>query len=103
MAIIKKMPGEHVISGFRGTLDYYYYMGLACVRMWPRSPGSKRSPEVMAGWVAFKEAAQLAKELSPTMIDFYSRNAAGTNMTWKDLFFRSYMSGLPTEVYQGKE
>lgn len=102
MAILKHMIGEKAISGFRGVVDFYYYMGVPCARAWPKSPGRSRSPAVQAQWQPFQEAAQLAKELSPTMIDFYSRNAAGTNMTWKDLFFRSYMSGLPTEVYQGQ-
>ena len=103
MAVIKEMLGEKVISGFRGSLDFYYYMGKACVRRWPKSPGKLRSPAVQAQWQPFKEAAQLAKQLSPALIEYYKSNAAGTNMTWKDLFFRSYLSGLPTTVYQGKE
>ena len=65
MAIIKVMPGEAIISGFRGVLDYYYYCGLAVVRKWPASPGHKRSPEVEAGWSAFTAASRLWTQLSP--------------------------------------
>ena len=103
MAVIKTMVGERVISGFRGSLDFYYYKGLACVRKWPKSPGHNRAPAVQAQWQPFLEAVALAKQLSPAMVQFYKDNAASTNMTWKDLFFRSYLSGLPTEVYQGQE
>lgn len=103
MAVITRMPNERIISGFRGIIDFYYYMGLSVVRKWPRSPGKRRSPAVEAQWVPFKEAAALAKELSATMIEFYRENASTSHMHWKDLFFRSYLSGLPTEVYQGEE
>lgn len=96
MAIIKEMLGEKVISGFRGVLDFYYWCGIPCVRKWPKSPGRKRSAAVEAQWIPFKEAAALAKDLDPKLIDFFKSNAADTNMTWKDLFFRAYMKGLPT-------
>lgn len=103
MAIIKEMLGEREISGFRGKVDFYYYMGIPCARQWPRKPTTPRNPQVVAAQQPFIEAAQLAKTLSPEIIAFYKENAASTSLTWKDLFFRSYMSGLPTEFYTGKD
>lgn len=94
MAIISHMLSEKVISGFRGTLDFYFYMGKPCVRKWPKSPGKNRSPAVQAWWKPFKEATQLAKEVDGALIRYYSVNAVGTKQTWKDLFFTSYMKGL---------
>lgn len=103
MVVLVEMIGEKIISGFRGTIDFYYCRGIPCARMWPRKPSGKRSPAVQAQWPPFQEAAQLAGQLDRQIIGFFTENAVGTNMTWKDLHFRAYMSGLPTEVYTGKD
>lgn len=103
MGKITRMPIEKRIGGFRGVIDFYYYMGKPCARRWPASPGHRRSPPVEAQWIPFKEAARLAKLLPPAIIEYYRKNTAGQKLTWKDIYFRSYLSGLPTEVYTGKE
>ncbi|GAH92479.1 unnamed protein product, partial [marine sediment metagenome] len=46
-----------IIKGFKGTLDFYVWKGITCVRSWPRSPGRKRAPAVQAQWPAFAWAA----------------------------------------------
>lgn len=94
MAVIKTMPSEAIISGFRGTLDYYYNMGLACVRRWPRSPGHRRAPAVEAGWPAFTAASRLWTQLSPEVQRSYEEMATGTGLSGRDMFQRSYMKGL---------
>lgn len=95
MAIIKEMIGEKVISGFRDTLDFYYYMGLACVRRWPRSPGRRRTPAVQAGWPAFTAAAKEWNELSPTVRRAFEEMAGNSGLSGKDMFQRAYMAGWP--------
>lgn len=94
MAVITSMPQEAIISGFRGVLDYYYYMGLACVRRWPRSPGHLRTPAVMSTWAAFADASRLWGQLSPTVQRSYEEMATGTGLTGRDMFQRSYLKGL---------
>lgn len=93
MAKLKEMLGERVISGFRGTLDFYYYMGIPCVRSWPKSPGKARSAAVQAQWPVFTQAAYLSKQLPPEIIDAYRAMAQSSGLSWKDVFTRSYMSG----------
>ncbi|GAI44205.1 unnamed protein product [marine sediment metagenome] len=93
MAIIKEMVGQKVIDGFKGVIDFYYYMGVPCARAWPKSPGKSRSANVMAQWPVFKTAAQLWGELSPEVRQAYEDMAAVTNLTGKDMFFRGYISG----------
>ena len=94
MAVIKAMPSEAIISGYKGTLDYYYNMGLACVRRWPRSPGHLRTPAVMSTWEAFATASRLWMQLSPEVQRSYEELATGTGLTGRDMFQRSYLKGL---------
>lgn len=93
MAIIKHMVGLKVISGFKGVIDFYYYMGIPCARTWPRKPKAARSPEVQAQWPVFKQAAELFDQISPEIRQAYEQMAVGTNLTAKDIFFRGYISG----------
>lgn len=94
MAIIKEMLGEKVISGFKGTLDFYYYMGVPCCRAWPKSPGSNRTPAVQAGWALFANASREWDNLSPEVRRTYEELATGSALSGRDMFMRAYMKGL---------
>jgi len=94
LAKLKVLPEQGIISGFRGKLDFYEYMGIPVVRKWPRSPGKRRSPAVEAQWPVFAEAAALWNELSTEVQDAYRRMAEGGGLTGRDLFTRSYISGI---------
>jgi hypothetical protein len=94
MAKIKALPGQKVISGFKGVIDYYVWKGIACVRSWPRSPGHRRAPAVEAQWSAFTEASKLWNELSPEVQEAYKRMSAGTSWSGRDLQVKSYLSPL---------
>lgn len=98
MAIITSMPQEAIISGFKGVLDYYYYMGLACVRRWPRSPGHLRTPAVMSTWSAFAEASRLWNTLSIPIRDAYETMASDTGLSGRDMFQRCYLSGYKKTI-----
>ena len=92
MAKIGKLPGAAIISGFKGTIDYYVWKGIACVRSWPRSPGHRRAPAVEAQWSAFSEASKLWNTLSPEVQEAYKRMSAGTHWSGRDVFTKSYLS-----------
>lgn len=94
MGIIKVMPHEAIISGFRGKLDFYYYMGVSCFRKWPKSPGKKRAPAVMAGWAPFANAVHLWDQLSPYVRRQYEIMAGDSGLSARDMFMRSYLKGL---------
>lgn len=94
MAKLVEMIGEKVISGFKGKLDFYYYMGIPCVRRWPKSPGSRRAPQVEAQWPAFSYAAKEWGNLSAAIQRTYEELATGSALTGRDMFQRSFLSGL---------
>ncbi len=83
-----------IINGYKGTLDYYVWMGINCVRKWPKSPGHDRSPAVEAQWGAFSWAASNWKELALPVKEAYNHMAQGTNLTGKDLFIKGYITPL---------
>jgi len=93
VAIITKMPSMTVVNGFKGTLDFYWWMGIACVRKWPRSPGHDRSQAVRAGWPAFAWASSNWNSLSPAIQQAYNTLAQGTYMTGRDIFTKSFING----------
>ncbi|GAI64434.1 unnamed protein product [marine sediment metagenome] len=94
MAKITEMLGEKVISGFRGVVDFYYYMGIPCARRWPRSPGHRRSAPVEAQWPIFTRAVQLWTQLSPELQRDYQEMAQASGLSGRDIFMRAYMSGF---------
>lgn len=92
MAIIKSMPAEAIISGFKGTLDFYYYMGLLVVRKWPSSPGHIRTIPVMAQWEAWSFASKTWNNLSQEVRDAYITTAAFSSLSGRDLYMKSFIS-----------
>jgi len=93
MAILKHMVAQKVISGLRGVIDYYYYMGIPCARSWPSKPAVDRNPNVRAQWPIFSNAAKLWSQVSPVVRQACEEMAVGTNLTDKDIFTRGYISG----------
>lgn len=94
MAIVTELPGQKIIDGFKGVLDFYYYMGIPCVRSWPRSPGKSRNANVEAQWERFAYASQTWDELSPFVKAAYKRLADSCGLHAKDWFTRGYLSGI---------
>ena len=93
MAKIKAMVALKVIHGFKGVIDFYFYMGIPCARAWPKKPSQLRNANVQAQWPVFRQAAELFDQLSPEVRQAYFQMAVGTNLTAKDMFFRGYISG----------
>lgn len=93
MAKILEMPSKTVIDGFRGILDFYVYMGILCVRKWPRSPGHFRAPAVEAQWTTFAFAGSYWESLDATVKDAYNAMAIGKGVTGRDLFTKGFISG----------
>lgn len=98
MAKIDKLPGQAIIDGFKGVIDYYVHNGVACVRKWPNSPGHLRAPAVMAGWLPFTAANQLWATLSKAVKDAYNDMAVSTNLTGKDIFVKTYINKKSLEL-----
>lgn len=104
MAKLTTLPELDIISGFKGTIDFYVNhpscdpefagQGTPCARRWPRSPGPRRAPTVEAQWPAFSLAISYWPQLTPEIKDAYKKMASDTGLSGRDLFMRGYISGL---------
>lgn len=94
MAIIKEMPGQKIIDGFKGKLDFYYYMGIPVCRKWPRSQGKSQTPASIAQWPFFTYASQGFITISPFVREAYFAVARDCGLHAKDWFMRGYMTGI---------
>lgn len=94
MVKLTEIPSQAIISGFKGTVDFYLWMGIPVARQWPRSPGKKRSAEVEAQWPTFTYAAQEWNNLSEAMQAAYYEMAQAGGLDGRDLQMRAYLSGL---------
>lgn len=98
LAKLLKLPGQEVIDGFKGKVDYYIHDGVACARSWPRSPGHNRAPAVQDGWTSFAWAASNWNSLSPAVQEAYNRTAKGTHLTGRDLFTKNLITNAYLEL-----
>lgn len=94
MAKVVALPAKGIISGFKGTLDFYIHDGQTCVRRWPKSPGKKRSAAVEAQWPTFTYATRFWNTLSPEIQASYRMLSTGTGLSARDMAMRAYLSGL---------
>jgi len=94
MAKLLVMPHQAIIDGFKGTVDFYYWMGIPVARGWPKSPGKMRSPAVRAQWPLWKYVASEWLNLSEAMQDAYRELATNSGLSGRDMFTRAYLTGL---------
>lgn len=87
------MPGQAIIDGFRGKLDFYYYMGIPVFRKWPKKPDLPRTPEVQDQWPAFAYASKSWNQIPTYLQTAYKIMAHGTNLSGRDLFTKSFING----------
>lgn len=102
MAKLLVLPGNDIISGFKGVIDYYVNYqacdrevagkGIPCARRWPRSPGHIRSPAVMERWSAFRYATSNWNSLSPEIQDAWRYTAQESGLTGRDLFTKAFIT-----------
>ncbi len=94
MAIIKEMLGRKLIDGFKGKVDFYYYMGVPCARKWPRSQGNSQTPASVAQWPRFTYATRLPSQFSPFVIAAYKDISRISGLHWRDWALRGYLTGI---------
>lgn len=92
MARLEALPEQAIISGYKGTVDYYLWKGLPVSRCWPISPGKKRSASVEAQWPVFADAVSLWNTLSQEVQDAYRTMASGSTLSGRDMMVKMYIN-----------
>ncbi len=91
MAKISVLPDRATIDMLKGTIDYYAYLGIPCVRKWPVLHITRRTAAVRAMWPFFRYINQIASSLPHYIQDQWKAMARGTDLTWKDMLNRAYL------------
>lgn len=86
----KGLPGMSIIDGFKGTIDFYYYMDMPCFRKWPENKGRSQTPASVAQQPAFAYVARLWDSVSPFVKEAYDSLAFSCGLHRKDWFTRAY-------------
>ena len=92
MARLRRMPSEAIIDAFKGKLDFYYCMGIPCVRKWPHWPKRVPTPIEKANQDSFAYCAKSWTDLPEYLKEMYRQCAATTNLTARDIFTACYMN-----------
>ena len=93
MAKLEALPSQGIIDGFRGSVDFYYYLGIPVARKWPRSPGKTRTPKVEATAQQFAWVQQSLKSASPAIIQSWKDMHPEAPFTWRDWATRQTLAG----------
>lgn len=94
MAKLSSMPPQNIVDSLAGVVDFYYWRGIPCARAWPRWPPRDPTPAEKANQDLFAYAVALYNTLPANIIERYRIQAASTKYTCRDLFMRSFLSGL---------
>jgi len=107
MAKLERLPEKYIIDGFKGTIDFYEWKGIAVARKWPVFQPYPFSDAQKANQAAFAYINKLYSHLSISVIVGYTLLAARTTQTPKDYIVRAYMKGMfaimPPEYYATEE
>ena len=96
MAKIDALPSLEIISTLKGTLDFYYWKGIPCVRKWPVIPMSSRTPASLASAQLFGEIVQGWALTGGEVKALYQEAAADQPRTGRDL----YVSGVLGHLHE---
>lgn len=86
MAKLKALPSLEVIKTLKGTLDYYYWKGIPCVRSWPHIPMSSRTPASLASAQIFGQIASAWGVTGDEIKALYNQDAADQPRTGRDIY-----------------
>lgn len=92
MAKLGALPAQDIISGAKGTIDYYVLNGVAIVRKWPRRGPDTFPPSQRAQWPVFADAVSLWTTLDPSVQAAYNAMASGSTMTGRDMMVKMYIN-----------
>ena len=93
MAKLASMPQQAIVDAFKGTVDFYYYRGTPCARMWPTWHKRLPYPNEQANQNVFTYAARSWLELPEYVKLLFQDMAAGIGLNRRDLFMRCYLNG----------
>ena len=94
MARLTALPSANIIHGFKGTIDFYLWRGLACARRWPRNPKSHHSVATRAASILFGAILSAYKLLDPSCYAALVEDAKDQARTPRDIWVSAVFGHL---------
>lgn len=94
MAKIDGPVAPTVIRAFRGTLDFYNWKGIFCVRSWPRKWLGTPSPATAASQQTWADNVRALSGLPAWSRDQLIIETAPTVTTWRDVWLSALYGRL---------
>ena len=94
MAKINALPSLDIINTLKGTLDFYYWKGIPCVRKWPYIPMSSRTQASLDSAHLFGQIVQGWALVGGEVKDLYTQAAADQPRTGRDLYVSGVLGNL---------
>jgi len=92
MARLAALPSVDIISGYRGKVDFYVWLGIPCSRRWPRWKIRSRAAAVQAQWSVFNDAVQEWNSLPQEIRNAYKAMATGSTLSGRDMMVKMYIN-----------
>jgi hypothetical protein len=96
MAKLNTMPGQVIVDGLAGTVDFYLWRGIPVARKWPRCTAIPRTSGEQLAAAEFAYINKQASSVPQNLRAQYNELAAASSLTWKDWLTRLYLSGSKT-------
>jgi len=87
------MPDQYTVGMYKGTIDFYWYMGLPVARKWPSPPSRPRSAAVQEQWPIFSAASRAWLNTDDESRAAMERMSSGSSMSGRDLAAKLYING----------
>jgi len=94
-----KLPGNvscetmNTLAGrFKNHLDFYFWKGIPCVRLWPKLYSGVISKSQTASYTAFSQIGKMKTDVPPEIKAALKTWAAGTTFIWSDIFTSTAMA-----------
>lgn len=88
------MPALEIIRGFKGTLDFYYWRGVPCVRKWPHTPRAHLTQGTLDAAAVFTAIIQGYALLGGAVKALFQEAAADQPRTGRDLYVSAAYGNL---------
>jgi len=77
---------------FKEVLDFYFWKGIPCVRLWPKRYAGIISASQTASYTAFSQIGKMKSLVPPEIRENFKEWAGGTTWIWSDIFTSQCMA-----------
>jgi hypothetical protein len=93
MAIIQEPLSKEEFQSLKGTVDFYYWKGILCARMYPQNVKQPGTPAQQLVWEAQRNRWIDARRLSEEDKRAWKRLCGSSALTWIDTYGSQYLKG----------